>query len=117
MTRQILIRLTSRQTSPGADWGIGMDFDFTEEQNAFLAQVEAFLDANDDPDVFDPTRENMAQVVDTPRRRELMKLLAAPGGLDITWPKEHGGSDSDGVYESLLKEALARRGGPQIGKG
>jgi 3-oxocholest-4-en-26-oyl-CoA dehydrogenase alpha subunit len=94
-----------------------MDFDFTDEQRAFLAEVEAFLDANDDPDVFDPTRENMAQIVDTPARRAFMAKLAEQGWLGITWPKEWGGQDGDGVYEYLLNEALAARGGPQIGKG
>ena len=28
-----------------------MDFDFSPEQLAFVKEVEAFLDANDDPDV------------------------------------------------------------------
>jgi alkylation response protein AidB-like acyl-CoA dehydrogenase len=94
-----------------------MDFDFTSEQRAFLAEVEAFLDANADPEVFDLTRENMAQIVDTPARRAFMAKLAERGWLGITWPKEWGGKEGDGVYEYLLNEALARRGGPQIGKG
>jgi alkylation response protein AidB-like acyl-CoA dehydrogenase len=94
-----------------------MDFDFTAEQRAFLAEVEEFLDANDDPDVFDPTRENMAQIVDTPARRAFLAKMAERGWLGITWPKEHGGQEGDGVYEYLLNEALAKRGGPQIGKG
>jgi hypothetical protein len=46
-----------------------MDFDFTPEQVAFLDEVETFLDEHDDPEVFDLTRENMAQIVDTPKRR------------------------------------------------
>src|SRR5690349_2911869 len=94
-----------------------MDFDFTPEQNAFLAEVEQFLDEHDDPDVFDVTRENMAQIVDTPKRRAFMKELGHKGWLGLTWPKEYGGSESEGVYEFLLNEALAGRGGPQIGKG
>jgi alkylation response protein AidB-like acyl-CoA dehydrogenase len=94
-----------------------VDFDFTAEQCAFLAEVEQFLDDNADPEVFDPTRENMAQIVDTPARRAFMAKLAERGWLGITWPKEWGGRDSDGVYEYLLNEALAARGGPQIGKG
>src|SRR5437660_12840955 len=59
----------------------------------------------------------MAQIVDTPERRVFMKKMAERGWLGITWPKEWGGQESDGVYEYLLNEALARRGGPQIGKG
>jgi alkylation response protein AidB-like acyl-CoA dehydrogenase len=107
--------LTPRQISTKA--GARVDFDFTPEQQAFLAEVESFLDANEDPEVFDPTRENMAQIVDTPARRAFMAKLAERGWLGLTWPKEWGGRESDGVYEYLLNEALARRGGPQIGKG
>jgi alkylation response protein AidB-like acyl-CoA dehydrogenase len=94
-----------------------MDFDFSPEERAFAEEVERFLDANDDPEVFDLTRENMAQIVDTPKRRAFMKKLSERGWLGITWPKEYGGQDGEGVYEFLLNESLAGRGGPQIGKG
>ena len=94
-----------------------MNFDFSAEQVAFADEVERFLDENDDPEVFDLTRENMAQIVDTPERRQFMAKMGERGWLGITWPKERGGQDSDGVYEYLLNEALAGRGGPQIGKG
>src|SRR5215469_16610658 len=94
-----------------------MDFDFSEEQVAFAKEVERFLDENDDPEVFDLTRENMAQIVDTPKRRQFMRKVADRGWLGITWPKEWGGQGGEGIYEYLLNEALAARGGPQIGKG
>src|SRR5580700_1515648 len=94
-----------------------MDFEFSDEQLAFVKEVESFLNANDDPDVFDLTRENMAQIVDTPKRRAFMASMGAQGWLGMTWPKEYGGSEGEGVYEYLLNEQLAGRGGPQIGKG
>jgi alkylation response protein AidB-like acyl-CoA dehydrogenase len=94
-----------------------MDFEFSPEQLAFVEEVERFLDEHDDPDVFDVTRENMAQIVDTPKRRAFMAEMGEKGWLGITWPKEFGGKEGDGVYEYLLNESLARRGGPQIGKG
>jgi alkylation response protein AidB-like acyl-CoA dehydrogenase len=97
-----------------------MDFDFTPEQQAFAADVETFLDTEQvpgDTSVFDVTRENMAQIVDTPARRAFMKKMSERGWLGITWPREWGGAEGDGVYEYLLNEALARRGAPQIGKG
>ena len=94
-----------------------MDFEFSPEQQAFAAEVDAFLDAHDDPDVFDLTRENMAQIVDTPKRRAFMAELGAKGWLGLTWPETYGGSAGEGVYEYLLNERLAGRGGPQIGKG
>jgi 3-oxocholest-4-en-26-oyl-CoA dehydrogenase alpha subunit len=94
-----------------------MDFEFSPEQLSFLAEVERFLDEHEDPEVLDLTRENMAQIVDTPKRRAFMAEVGRRGWLGITWPKEYGGQEGDGVYEYLLNEALAARGGPQIGKG
>ena len=94
-----------------------MDFEFSPEQRAFVDEVEQFLDDNEDPEVFDVTRENMAQIVDTPKRRQFMRKVGDRGWLGITWPKQYGGQEGDGVYEYLLNEALAARGGPQIGKG
>ena len=94
-----------------------MDFEFSDEQKAFQAEVDAFIAAHDDPDVFDLTRENMAQIVDTPKRRAFMKSLGHKGWLGLTWPERYGGSDGQGVYEYIINEALAGKGGPQIGKG
>ena len=94
-----------------------MDFEFSAEQQTFAKDVEAFLDANDDPEVFDVTRENMAQIVDTPDRRAFMGKLAEQNWLGITWPTEYGGPEGDGGYEYLPHEQIAGRGGPQIGQG
>jgi alkylation response protein AidB-like acyl-CoA dehydrogenase len=94
-----------------------VNFEFSEEQNAFVEEVEKFLDEHDRPEVMDVTRENMAQLVDTPPRRAFMKKMGERGWLGMTWPKEYGGSEKEGVYEYLLNERLARRGAPQIGKG
>jgi alkylation response protein AidB-like acyl-CoA dehydrogenase len=70
-----------------------MDFEFSEELQDFASEVEQFLDDHDDPDVFDVTRENMAQIVDTPKRRAFMRSLGQKGWLGLTWPKEYGGSE------------------------
>jgi alkylation response protein AidB-like acyl-CoA dehydrogenase len=94
-----------------------VDFEFTDEQKDFVREVERFLDENDSPDVMDVTRENMAQIVDTPARRAFMRKIGQRGWLGMTWPKEYGGTEGEGVYEYLLNESLARRGAPQIGKG
>ena len=94
-----------------------MDFEFSEAERAFAEEVEAFLDQHATPDVADVTRENMAQIVDTPARRAFMKKLAERGWLGMTWPREYGGQEKEGIYEYILNEALARRGAPQIGKG
>ena len=36
-----------------------MNFEFSEEQYEFLEQVDRFLEENHDPEVMDPSRENM----------------------------------------------------------
>jgi len=94
-----------------------VNFEFSDEENAFAAEVERFLDAHETREVMDVTRENMAQIVDTPARRAFVTKIAERGWLGMTWPKEYGGREREGVYEYLLNERLARRGAPQIGKG
>jgi len=94
-----------------------VDFDFSPEEKKFADEVEQWLVENHDPVVMDPTRENFAQLADTPERRAFMKKLAAKGWLGMSWPKEYGGQEIEGVYEFILNEALARHAAPQIGKG
>ncbi|UCE85056.1 MAG: acyl-CoA dehydrogenase family protein [Deltaproteobacteria bacterium] len=94
-----------------------MDFEFTEAQREFARQVDAFIEENRADDVMDPTRENFAQLVDTPPRRAFMQKIGERGWLGMTWPKEYGGADGEGIYEYLLNERLAAVGAPQIGKG
>jgi alkylation response protein AidB-like acyl-CoA dehydrogenase len=94
-----------------------MDFELSEDQQRFLDEVERFLDEHQEPDVMEPARENMAQICDTPKRRAFMAKVGEQSWLGMTWPKEYGGQEGDGVYEYILNESLARRGAPQIGKG
>jgi len=94
-----------------------MDFEFSKEEQQFLREVSQFLKENNDPKFMDVTRENMAQVCDTPERREFTRRLAERGWMGITWPKAYGGQDGAGFYEYLLNEKLSSVGAPQIGKG
>jgi len=94
-----------------------MDFEFTQQEQTFLSEVDEFIDENYEEGVMDPLRENFAQLVDTPERRAFMKKIADRGWLGMTWPKKYGGKEGEGVYEYLLNERLAAVGAPQIGKG
>jgi 3-oxocholest-4-en-26-oyl-CoA dehydrogenase alpha subunit len=98
-----------------------MDFHFKKEEIAFVAQVRAFLDAqatrDDANEIMAPQRDAHAQIADSPERRAFNKRLAAQGYIGMSWPKEFGGQERDGIYEYLLNEELALRGMPQIGKG
>ena len=94
-----------------------MDFEFSEEEQAFQEEVRAFIRDHHSPDVMDPRREGMAQLVDTPERREFMHEMAEQGWLGLSWPEEHGGQGATaGKFEYLLNEELAAVGAPYIGK-
>jgi 3-oxocholest-4-en-26-oyl-CoA dehydrogenase alpha subunit len=95
-----------------------VDFDYSEDERAFQLEVRRFLEEHWDPEVMDPTREGMAQLVDTPKRRAFMREIAARGWLGMSWPEEYGGRGAAaGKYEYLLNEELAAVGAPYIGKG
>jgi hypothetical protein len=94
-----------------------VDFEFSDTEKRFVEEVEKFIEENRDPEVMDVTRENMSQLVDTPKRRAFMRKIGERGWLGMTWPKEYGGGEGSGIYEFLLNERLAVAGAPQIGKG
>lgn len=94
-----------------------MDFDFLPDEQKFADEVEQWLVDNHDPVVMDHHRENFTQLADTPERRAFMKKLAAKGWLGMSWPKQYGGQEIEGVYEFILNEALSKHAAPQIGKG
>ena len=75
-----------------------------EEQQAFAQQVKDFCNAHDDIDIFDVTRENMAQIVDTPKRRAFMKEIGHKGWLGMTWPKEYGGRGATLIEQAIFYE-------------
>jgi len=94
-----------------------VDFELTPEEQAFEAEVEAFLDGNRSPEVMDPNPEQLSQTVDTPAKRAFMRKLAERGWLGMSWPRQYGGRELSGIYDFILTEALSRFGAPQPGKG
>ena len=94
-----------------------LDFEFTPEQKAFAAEVTEFLDANDDPEVFDVSRENMAQIVDTPKRRAFMKSSDAKAGWESPGRQNTADPTAKASTSTSSTNNSQSRGGPQIGKG
>ncbi len=94
-----------------------MDFELSDEEQAFEKEVVAFLEANASPEVMDDNPEHLSQTVETPAKRAFMRKLAEQGWLGMSWPKEYGGQERSGIYDFLLTEALSRFGAPQPGKG
>jgi alkylation response protein AidB-like acyl-CoA dehydrogenase len=99
-----------------------MNFNFTKEEELFIEEVKGFIKeekkkSNAD-DVFAPNREADAQTkIDSPARREFMKILSLKGYLGMSWPKEYGGQEKPGIYDYILNEELCRVGAPSPGKG
>jgi len=94
-----------------------VDFELNEAEQAFEAELEAFLRENASPDVMDPNPEQLSQTVDSPAKRAFMKKLAERGWLGMSWPEQYGGQARSGIYDFILTEALSRWGAPQPGKG
>jgi len=94
-----------------------MDFELSDTERAFEAELEAFLQAQRSPEVMDENPEHLSQTVDTPAKRAFMGRLAERGWLGMSWPAEYGGQERPGIYDFLLTEALSRYGAPQPGKG
>jgi hypothetical protein len=94
-----------------------MDFELSPEEQAFEAEVEAFLREHHSPEVMDPNPEQLSQTVDSPAKRVLMAKLGEKGWLGMSWPKEYGGQERSGIYDFILTETLSRHGAPQPGKG
>lgn len=99
-----------------------MNFNFTKEEEQFIDEVKSFIHEEkkkpNADDVFAPNREADAQTkIDSPARRDFMKILSSKGYLGMSWPKEYGGQEKPGIYDYILNEELCRVGAPSPGKG
>lgn len=80
-----------------------MDFSFSPEDDAFRAELRAFLAEElpawwrgmfvDDPRVF-------------PETRRLCEQLAARGWLTMAWPREWGGQEASAWRQAILREEM-----------
>ena len=90
-----------------------MDFELSDAEKAFQAELERFLVSNHSAAVMDANPEQLSQTVDTPKKRAFMRKLAEKGWLGMSWPKQYGGQERPGIYDLILTEALSRHGAPR----
>jgi alkylation response protein AidB-like acyl-CoA dehydrogenase len=85
-----------------------MQLSYTPEQNAFRAEVRAWLEAHvpSSPLASYDTREGFEQ------HRQWEASLAQGGWSSVTWPKDLGGRGSDLVEWLIFEEEYARADGP-----
>lgn len=89
-----------------------MDLDFTPEQQAFRADIRAWVAANLPKDVADKVHKGLRLHRDDMQR--WAKILGAKGWLGYGWPKEFGGPGWDAIERHLFEEECALAGSPRI---
>jgi alkylation response protein AidB-like acyl-CoA dehydrogenase len=87
-----------------------MDFDFTPEEEAFRAELRAFLD-DELPTWWKTVFVDDARAM--PFTRELCQKLAARGWLTLSWPREHGGADGSVWQQAVVREEMWAAGEPR----
>ena len=92
-----------------------MDFQFTEQEEAFRKEVSDFLDREVPPEwmgryipTWEATKENFANA------RSLYRKLGEKGWLVLTWPKEYGGIGGTAMQYLILREELGYRGAQDL---
>src|SRR5437588_6682829 len=95
-----------------------MDFAYTEEDDAFRAELRAWLDANlpdflEAGEIEDP--QNNANLSRTmARRRAWQKRLNDGGWAAINWPREWGGREATIMQNVIYSEEMARSKTPGV---
>ncbi|MCU0668507.1 MAG: acyl-CoA dehydrogenase family protein [Myxococcota bacterium] len=83
-----------------------MDFHFTPEEEAFRAEVRAFLDENLPPG----TNTNDPSFIAEWNRKAREKRW-----IGFSWPKEVGGGGATIMQQVILKEEMSKRKAPPLG--
>ena len=89
-----------------------MDLDFTPEQQAFRADIRAWVAANLPADIAHKVHNALRLSRDDLQR--WAKILGAKGWLGYGWPKEFGGPGWDAIERHLFEEECALAGAPRI---
>jgi alkylation response protein AidB-like acyl-CoA dehydrogenase len=87
-----------------------MDFDFSPEEEAFRAELRAFLH-EELPAWWKTVFVDDARAM--PFTRELCQKLAARGWLTLSWPREHGGADGSVWQQAVVREEMWAAGEPR----
>ena len=84
-----------------------MNYTFSAEEEAFRAEVRAFLEEElpSDWDGLDESGAFQGQGLAITHR--MSKKLAERGWLTLAWPKEHGGQERSVMEQMLFKEEMA----------
>jgi alkylation response protein AidB-like acyl-CoA dehydrogenase len=87
-----------------------MDFEFSAEEQAFRAELRAFLDA-ELPEWWRGMFVEDERAI--PLTREICRKLAARGWLTMAWPPEYGGMGASPWMQAVLREEMWARDEPR----
>ena len=85
-----------------------MDFQFSEEQEAFRKEVRDFLEKEIAAGAFQPMCDGWIQGYSP----EFTKKVADKGWIGLIWPKEYGGQERSEIDRLILTEEMLRYGAP-----
>jgi alkylation response protein AidB-like acyl-CoA dehydrogenase len=88
-----------------------MDFEFTEEQEAFRKEVRDFLEEEIRRGSFEPKCDAWLSGYS----REFTRKVGERGWIGMTWPKEWGGREHGFIYRLICTEEMLRYGAPAAG--
>jgi alkylation response protein AidB-like acyl-CoA dehydrogenase len=89
-----------------------MDFNYSPEQEAYRAQVRAWLEANQPPPLTAEERERISEDLLWERNKRWHKKLYAAGWVGMNWPKEYGGRGATFIEQVIFQQELGRLGLP-----
>lgn len=91
-----------------------MDLSFTAEEEAFRAEVRAWLDANLPAEWRHRGVGGYREEEDEDIQREWQRRLYEGGWLTLAWPQEMGGRGASPVMQAVYTEEVALAGAPPI---
>ncbi len=89
-----------------------MNLDYSDDQKAFRAEVQAFLDAELPERLTDAGRKGRAP--NKAEYEEWHAILNRRGWLAVNWPVAFGGTGWDAVQRHIFEEETTARGAPRI---
>jgi alkylation response protein AidB-like acyl-CoA dehydrogenase len=90
-----------------------MDFRFTPEQDAFRAEVRAFMQREWSPLAEEAEAEREGFI----HNQRFAERLAENGWLTMAWPKEYGGQGADYITQTIFREESSYFRAPDGGQG
>ena len=85
-----------------------MDFGFSVENEAFRAEVRAFITDNVSPEIVQEMKDGARGAGIGPLTRQLILKIGERGWIGMSWPKEYGGREADIIDQYIFEEELAR---------